>query len=489
MAGLELDPWQKWCVGHILGERSDQYYNDVLDCMLRKASAYESALVVARQNGKGAVLEAVELAWLYLLGVRVIVHSAHEFATSREHFLRMEQLITNTPELKAELARGGIKWSHGDESINLASGQRLLFKTRTRGAARGFSPDKIVFDEAMKIKPEHVAAMKYAASARPNPQFIYTGSASSTQNKQEGESIHFGKARARGIAGTDSRLFFAEWSADGCNNLCPNDCDLHDDPSDPEVWAKANPGLGYRIQAENVQSEFDGDPRDVFLQERLSIGDWPVEGDGWAVIDEENWMQRVNPVSAPQSPLVFGVGVSGDYTSAIAVAGYNGEVVDGMRQVHVEVTQDGEVYDHRRGRQWVAERVLQLAKKHKPFAVVLYKGSQAGVLFDDLEEPLKKLGVELIAPTLREYAQGCGMFHNAAVPRRGCPPELVHMDQPMLTAAVAGAERKEHSELWIWTPRVKSADLTPLIAATHAMWGLHKADTTPQPAEPWALYL
>src|SRR5262245_42008689 len=106
VAGLVLDPWQRWCVNHILGEREDLYYNEILDRMMPRASAYESAIVVARQNGKGAILEAVELAWLYLLGVKTIIHSAHEFPTSREHFLRMESLITNTPELKVELARG-----------------------------------------------------------------------------------------------------------------------------------------------------------------------------------------------------------------------------------------------------------------------------------------------------------------------------------------------------------------------------------------------
>lgn len=488
-AGLVLDPWQRYCVKHILGERGDVYYNDVLDTMMPKSSAYESAIVVSRQNGKGAILEAVELAWLYLLGVRCIVHSAHEFATSREHFLRMETLISNTSMLSCELARGGIKWSHGDESINLATGQRLLFKTRTRGAARGFSPDKIVFDEAMKIKPEHVAAMKYAASARPNPQFIYTGSASSTQNKEEGESIHFGKARDRGIKGNDSRLFFAEWSADACGKLCPSDCDEHDDPSSPETWAKANPGMGYRIQEENVRSEYLGDDTDVFMQERLSVGDWPVTGNAWGVIDEESWMQRVNLVSAPQAPLVFGVGVSPDCSYAcIAAAGYNGEDIEGVRQVHVEVTQNGQIYDHRRGRQWVVERVLQLAKTYKPFAVVMYKGSQAGPLYDELEEPLKKLKVDLVAPALREYAQACGLFLEAAVPRKGNMPSLVHMDQPMLTAAVAGAEQKDLSELWMWDARSASVDLTPLIACTHALWGVHKADTTPTPAEPWALY-
>jgi hypothetical protein len=51
-----------------------------------KWAAFEVGLNVARQNGKGSILEARELAGLFLLGERLIIHSAHEFATSLEAF-------------------------------------------------------------------------------------------------------------------------------------------------------------------------------------------------------------------------------------------------------------------------------------------------------------------------------------------------------------------------------------------------------------------
>jgi hypothetical protein len=201
-----------------LGESDQWYYNSVLDRMMPRSSAYEICLIVARQNGKGSIMEALELAWLYLLGAKVVCHSAHEFATSKEHFQRIESLVSGTPELKAELARGGIKWSHGDESISLANGQRLIFKTRTKGAARGFSIDKLVMDEAMILKQDAMSAMSYATSARPDVQIMYAGSAG------DQESEHFGRARSRGIAGKETRLFMAEWSADLCTLMCPKDC-------------------------------------------------------------------------------------------------------------------------------------------------------------------------------------------------------------------------------------------------------------------------
>lgn len=66
--GLWLDPWQAFVLEHGLGERSDG-----------KWSAFECAIVVSRQNGKGSILEARELAGLFLFDEQLILHSAHEF--------------------------------------------------------------------------------------------------------------------------------------------------------------------------------------------------------------------------------------------------------------------------------------------------------------------------------------------------------------------------------------------------------------------------
>lgn len=63
-----LDEWQRFALDCMLGERADG-----------KWAAFETALIVPRQNGKGSVLEARELAGLFLFGEQLILHSAHEF--------------------------------------------------------------------------------------------------------------------------------------------------------------------------------------------------------------------------------------------------------------------------------------------------------------------------------------------------------------------------------------------------------------------------
>jgi hypothetical protein len=81
-AGLFLDPWQQMVLRESLGMVPGG-----------KWAAPQVGLLVPRQNGKGAVLEALELFHMFALGTPLIVHSAHRFDTSQEHFLRLRTLI------------------------------------------------------------------------------------------------------------------------------------------------------------------------------------------------------------------------------------------------------------------------------------------------------------------------------------------------------------------------------------------------------------
>lgn len=471
VAGLHLDPWQKFVVIEALGTSEETYFNDVLFTDVNKSSAYEICLILGRQNGKGSIMEALELAWLFLLGQKTIIHSAHEFATSREHFQRIESLISGTPELKAELARGGIKWSHGDESINLRNGQRLLFKTRTKGAARGFSPDKLVMDEAMILKPEAVRAMMYATSARPDAQIMYAGSAGGQ------DSVHFGRARQRGLRGTDPSLFYAEWSADICDEFCPEKCLEHDKINDPHTWAKANPGMGYRpgLTVRKMESEMLGDP-EGFIAERLSVGDWPNDGESWSVIPEEVWKERALSQFRPDRPLVFAVDVTPELNPAkrkacIAVAGGIG---DGL--VGAEITGNGFRDDILPGTKWVVPRLKEIYRNNRPCVIVIDKATPAAAFVDELEEA----GVPMLHPNVREYAEACGTFTGMCVPREGNEPTFVHSNQDVLAKAVAGAAQRKLSELWAWDRANSAVDISPLVAATLAVWGHRKQVTKPR---------
>ena len=269
-AGLVLDDWQQYVLRKALATRGSRW------------AAFEVCLILARQNGKGSCLEALELAALFLFGAELILHSAHKFDTSADAFRRILALIERNPDFDREVAK--VIRSHGSESIELKTGQRLRFVARSSGSGRGFAADLVILDEAFNISDDAMASMLPTLSTRPNPQVWYTSTAG------DQDSVHLARVRDRGLAGGDPSLAFFEWSADPHDPACGAGCTEHDDPADEAVWAKANPGLGYRLTAEHITRERATLSPEAFARERLSIGDYPVAGAGeWSVVSKDAW--------------------------------------------------------------------------------------------------------------------------------------------------------------------------------------------------------
>lgn len=489
LAGLILDPWQAWFIEQACAVREETFFNKYTNEYQRMWAAKEVGLMVSRQNGKGSILEARELAGLFLLGERTIVHSAHQFDTSKEHFLRILELLEGVPDFDREIDK--VTRSHGDEGVVLKSGQRLRFRTRTKGGGRGWSPDFIAMDEAMYLGPDQIGALMPSLSARPNPQIWYTGSAG------DKDSTQFGKVRNRAVKGNrvqnprtgewtrvpDPALFYAEWSIDACDQLCLPDCDEHDRPDSVESYAKANPGLGIRITVDHVQMEQRSMDESTFLQERCGVGDWPVEGDQWAVIAEEAWKARIDEASEIKnnSIKVLGVDTSPNREfSSIAVCGEN---LEGL--LHVEITSDEFRLDHRPDAKWLVPRIKEIWGRVSPDAVIIDRRSPAGAYIDELIAA----GIGVIVPSTSEVGDGCGSFVSGVQPRKGEVADIVHIDQRDLNEAVAGADKRPVGDKWGWAKRSSATDITPLVAATLAAWGYRKVlFEKPKAVTPWVFY-
>ena len=67
-AGLMLDDWQGWTLTQSMGTAAGGLWSN-----------FEVGLLVCRQVGKNAILEARELAGLFLLDESLLIHTAHEF--------------------------------------------------------------------------------------------------------------------------------------------------------------------------------------------------------------------------------------------------------------------------------------------------------------------------------------------------------------------------------------------------------------------------
>lgn len=420
--GLDLDPWQALVLEGSLGEIGQMW------------AAFEVCTIVSRQNGKGGILEARELAGVELFGERLIVHTAHELKTAEEARLRMETICESSPDLDRQVKR--VVRTNGKEAIEFKNGARIKYLARSKGSGRGFSGDLIVIDEAMFLSSESIAALLPTLSTAANPQIWYTASAGLN------DSDHLRQVRERAMAGGDPSLAYFEWSA-------PEDADL----DDPIAWAQANPAMGIRITDDFVRKERAALPDDDFARERLGIWSNPKRS---AVIDIDHWATLGDPASKPVGDVAFAVDIPPERKSAsISVAGLNQ-----AGAMHVELI------DKQSGTAWVAERLVELIGKWGG-SVALDPGSPAGSLITDLENA----DVKPVLVGGREMAQACGSFYDAVV-----NGTLRHLNQPQLNTAIDAARKRTLGDAWAWHRRDTATDISPLVAATLAA---HQAAKTP----------
>lgn len=429
-AGLFVDPWQEAALVDALGETADG-----------KWAAFEVAPIMPRQNGKGVLLEIRELAGLFLFGEELILHSAHEFKTAAEAFRRVLSLVVNTPDLERRVAK--VRTSHGDEGIELKTGQRLRFVARSTGSGRGFSGDCVILDEAYNLSAKAMSALLPTLSARPNPQLWYTSSAPLAGP----ESDVLRRLCKRGRSGESRSLAYIEYS-------CGPDAAL----DDPGSWAQANPAIDFRISREFIARELEALEPEDFARERLGI--WSEDDKSHGVISAKAWGACLDRKSKPTGPLSYAIDVPPDRAwASIAVASTSDR--DGA---HVELI------DRRPGTAWLVERAGEVQRKWGG-KIAIAKGSPAW----SLKEELETAKIDLLPISTEEHSQACGDLFDAVIEQN-----LRHIDQSELNSAVAGADRRYYGDAWLWSRKTSLVDISPLVAVTLAHWVAQKRQPKPQ---------
>ena len=418
--GLVLDPWQRHVVDVALGMTSDDRF-----------AAFEVGLLVPRQNGKGAVLEALTLASLFLLeDERLILHSAHEFKTAQEAFLRIKSLVEGSPMLMKRVK--AIRNANGEEGIELKNGKRLRFVARSKNSGRGFSADRVILDEAQELPSAVMDSLIPTLSSRPNPQIVYTGTVPSMLN----DSLVWKGVRDRGRAGADG-LAWLEWSPG----------EKWEDADDREAWFASNPAIGYRLTEDYIERERSVLTDDSFRRERLCIWDDHVQG---VVIKPDDWAACLDHGSREKDDLAMAIDVAADRSSSsIAMAGRR---ADG--RTHIEVI------ENRGGTGWVPDRLAQLVADWEPVAVMVDSIGTSG----EMIPRLRQRGIEPLVGNTRDATQGAGDFLTAVQ-----DGQLRHIGQLVLDEAVMNARSRSVGVdgAWAWN-RKDSTDITPLVACTLA---------------------
>lgn len=437
MAGLPADPEQQLILDATFAVRDG------------RSAARDVGVCAPRQNLKTGSLKQMALGWLYVTEERLIVWSAHEFGTAQEAFRDMCELIESTPDLDREVQQ--IHRGNGDEAIELTGDRRLKFKARTKGGGRGLTGNRVVLDEAMYLKAMHMGALVPTLRAVADPQLVFAGSAGMADS-------HVWRAqRDRGRAGADVSLAWIEWASDpepgGCatedctHRVGVEGCSLDDD----DRLRRSNPALGRRITLETLHDDRRTMPVEEYARETLGWWDVPVEDEDAAVFTEAQWLACADVESEAVGRVAFAVDVAPDGQRAtISVAGVRG---DGLPHVAV--------VDAREGTDWVPARAAELLKRHDNVGLALDPGGPAGALLVELE----KVGVEPMQIKARELVQACQRLYNLVE-----AGDLRHRDEGALHDAVLGAKKRPVGDGWAWARKKATTDITPLYAATIALW-------------------
>lgn len=405
--GLTPDEWQRIILDSWLGRDDNDKY-----------TASRCGVLVARQNGKNAVLEIRELYGSAILGEK-IMHTAHEVKTARKAFLRLASFFENEreyPELAALVV--SIRRTNGQEAILLNNGGSIEFSARSKGAARGFTVDVVICDEAQFLNDEQLESLMPTMAAAPlqNPQLIMVG----TPPNHNLEGVVYGRMRKDGHEGTDEKLSWHEWSIEDTKTV---------DMADPEVWAACNPALGIRLDISVIQDEYKQMSEDGFARERLSMW-FDLEAEA-RVIDPEEWAECATedkPSEDDMTKLAYAVKFSPD--GSVASLSVAARMEGG--KTHLECIKHQSMSG---GIGWLVDFIAP--RMNRASAVCIDGLHWSGSLVEQLRENGVKHKNAIIVPSAKDVITASSGLLDAI--HKG---DITHYDQPALNDSALNATKR-----------------------------------------------
>lgn len=370
--GYKLDDWQKIVINCWLGR--DEFGN---------RNVTSAGLALPRQNGKNVCLEAREFYGLVVDGERIL-HTAHQVRTSKKSFRRLAAMFTDKRHPEVTDIVKNIRYTNGEECIELDNGGSIEFSARSRQAARGFDGiSLVVYDEAQELLDEQVEAIMatLSASATGTRQIIYTGTP--PYPRCPGEVFR----RRRKVCTSDPGKHdcWHEWSVSA---KTVEEINI----ADTTLWYMTNPALGIRLTEEFTAEEQRSMSADGFARERL--GWWSpviVEQIDYA-IPESVWNGCASKETRPDGKIAYGVKFSADGSEVCL----SGAVLSKDNRVYIELI---ERKSTGQGTRWLADWLNQ--RYDKACCVVIDGKNGCDVLVDRISDVWRMKG-SVIRPTVRE---------------------------------------------------------------------------------------
>lgn len=387
-----------------------------------------------RQGGKSTRLLAL-MVWRVCEYARRVeryqrcAYSAQSGYDARKKLLHDWVPIVEASPFTDQLSR--VYRAGGDEAMQFGL-SRIEVTANTVGSSHGKILDVPIIDEAFDDTDDRrEQAFIPAMATRADGQLWVCSTMGTDEAAYLNRKVELGR---QAVARGDTRgTCYFEWSAR----------DL-DEAHNAEAWPRFIPALDRTITRAVVEHAHRTMSETEFAR---------AFGNVWtraevAIIPFASWLACVHDDAAPAGGLQLAVDANPDRTSACIVAASR----DGMNV---------EVIDHRQGLSWVAPRVTELRQRHDVRCVTVQGGGPAGTLIAALERE----GTPLHIATDGDMRLAAGTFYDHVIEGtlRVRPSEA-------LNDAVSGARRRIRGDAFTWSRRSPSTDLSPLVAASLAVW-------------------
>lgn len=420
--GTPLMPWQRQVVDTALE------FDPATGLLVHR----EVVVTVPRQAGKTTLLLSV-MTWRALQWQNQRIVYTAQTAQDARHKWRDEHVPMLEQSQFDPLFE--VRQSNGSEAVRWKNGSLQTIVATTEKAGHGQSLDLAVIDEAFAHDNRLEQSLKPAMITREQPQLWIISTAGTASSSWLRSKVDRGRETC--TTGEPNGMAYFEWSASD-----------DDDPTSDDTWLRCHPALGHTISLDALRADFAS--MELAEAERAYLNRWTAASVA-SPIPVSTWNRREDGDMELGGDLVFAVDFAPDRSSAsIAAAG----PVDERHGV--------ELVDHRNGTEWVVSRCIELWDRWSPAAMVVDGAGPAGSVIADLEAA----GINVVVTSGRDMAQACGRIFDAVLNDR-----LVHRNQPPLTAAVTGAAKRKLGDAWAWSRSSSAVDISPLVAATLALWG------------------
>ena len=381
--GCKLDEWQQLVIDCWLGRDEQNQYN-----------VTSAGLSLPRQNGKNVCIEAREFFGLVVNGERII-HTAHQVRTAKKSFRRLAAMFEDKkhPEIKAIVKN--IRYTNGEECIELDNGGTIEFSARSRQAARGFDGiSLVVFDEAQELTDEQLEAIMatLSASATGTRQIIYAG----TPPYPNCPGEVFRRKRTACIENPGKHDSWHEWGveAERASEIAV---------TNKELWYQSNPALGIRLDEEFTESECTSMSADGFARERLGWWCPVLEHQIDYAISSQLWDSCKSDELKPDGKTAYGIKFSADGSEVVLCGAVIPEI--GLPRISlIERKPTG------LGTQWLADWLN--VRYDKASCVVIDGRNGVDVLIDKISQIWRMKG-SVLRPTAKDMIAAVGLIMDA----------------------------------------------------------------------------